>query len=422
MILEQLFFLIYRLVLAPLARFLLICFAPVLTPKLRETVRGKREQRFTTKEMESLLRARRPLWIHAASGEIEYAKPLLRALHERAPDVPLLVTYSSPSALRMIQGIPELAAWGPAPWESSLELRNFIDRFQPRGLLVARTDLWPLMIHEAHRAQIPSLLFAATFAKNSSRLRGFSKYLTRFSLRRLSALQVVSAADLENLSDCVLSMPMEIAGDTRFDQVFHRLEHPKPLNDSLKPQVGPVLIAGSTWPEDEAPLLEALSQSSAWRMILVPHEVHQDHLDLIKETLKKKSMSFRLYSDGGPWTEKVLIVNQVGFLAELYAWGDLAFVGGSFKKQVHSVMEPLAAGLRVIVGPSHLNNREALHFREVLCEDDPLVLVALDSKDLKTYLENPDLIHHQHQIKSLVKTHQGATDHALTWLHKNNLI
>jgi 3-deoxy-D-manno-octulosonic-acid transferase len=62
----------------------------------------------------------------------------------------------------------------------------------------------------------------------------------------------------------------------------------------------------------------------------------------------------------------VLLVDQVGWLAELYAWGDMAFVGGSFRKTVHSVMEALGAGLKTFVGPLHTNNREAIEFQNVM--------------------------------------------------------
>ncbi len=38
-----------------------------------------------------------PLWIHAASGEFEYAKSVIRELKTRDPNTPILVTYFSPT-------------------------------------------------------------------------------------------------------------------------------------------------------------------------------------------------------------------------------------------------------------------------------------------------------------------------------------
>ncbi|HRO67382.1 MAG TPA: glycosyltransferase N-terminal domain-containing protein [Pseudobdellovibrionaceae bacterium] len=408
----------YRWFLAPFVRLSLNLFSPVLGPKLRALVKSKNRREFVLSEPEEKIRERRPLWIHASSGEIEYARPVLRALREKHPDLPLLVTYSSPSAVRLIQSIPGLSAWGPVPWESPTDIRSFLRRFEPRALMVARTDLWPVLIDEVSKAGLPSLMFSATFAANSSRLRGFARRLTGFSLRRLSHLQLVSEDDRKSLGDLARGLSMEIAGDTRFDQVSHRLSHPKPLPVSLQPAMGPVLVAGSTWPEDERPLLSAVKEAPDWKVLLAPHETTSAHLEGLERSLQEHGISFQRFSRGGNWTEQVLLLDRVGLLAELYAWGDLAFVGGSFKKQVHSVMEPLAAGLRVLVGPHHLNNREALSFREVLCGGHPLVLPVANSQDLLKALRNPSLLGEKTEIKKLVQAREGATTQALLWLER----
>jgi 3-deoxy-D-manno-octulosonic-acid transferase len=127
-------------------------------------------------------------------------------------------------------------------------------------------------------------------------------------------------------------------------------------------------VAGSTWPEDEKALLDGLDsllRAGRCQMILVPHEPTKDHLAALSSSLQSKGIDFSLYSSGRWTTEPVLIVDQVGILAELYAWGDIAFVGGSFKGSVHSVMEPLGAHLLTLVGPHFSNNREAMEFSKI---------------------------------------------------------
>ncbi|MBX3041473.1 MAG: hypothetical protein KF789_12265 [Bdellovibrionaceae bacterium] len=416
---ENLAYFFYRWFLAPLLRLTLNLLAPILGPKLRTLVKGKNQREFVLSEPEESLRERRPLWVHASSGEVEYARPVLRALKEKYPELPLLVTYSSPSAIRLIQSIPDLSAWGPVPWENGHDIRAFLERFKPRALMVARTDLWPILIDEVSKAGVPSLMFSATFASNSSRLKGFARCLTGFSLRRLSHLQLVSEDDRKSLGSLAAGLSVEIAGDTRFDQVSHRLSHPKPLPISLKPAMGrPVLIAGSTWPEDEQHLLSTIKEAPDWKVLLAPHETTPAHLESLERSLQEHGISFQKFSRGGNWTEQVLLLDQVGILAELYSWGDLAFVGGSFKKQVHSVMEPLAAGLRVLVGPHHLNNREALHFREVFAGQDPLVIPVSSSQDLLKALRNPALLQAKEQIRLLVRAQEGATLKALSWMER----
>lgn len=291
---------------------------------------------------------------------------MIREIKQQNPALQIVVTYSSPSAKKMLKSIDGIDAWGPIPWDTSTNLMSFIHRFKPNALLVARTDLWPMQAHLCQKMKIPAFLFSATFAQNSSRLTGITKHLTAYALNQLNGIYVVNEDDKKNLSTIKLKVPITVNGDTRYDQVFHRLQHPKPLKESLKPQA-PIFVLGSTWPEDEEVLLPLLPDllRCSWQIIIAPHETTETHLRTLKNQLEELDIGFDLYSSCDVRKHAVLIVDKVGILADLYQWGDLAFVGGSFKKQVHSVMEPLAAGLPVLIGPHHLNNRESLIMQEV---------------------------------------------------------
>jgi 3-deoxy-D-manno-octulosonic-acid transferase len=125
------------------------------------------------------------------------------------------------------------------------------------------------------------------------------------------------------------------------------------------------LIAGSTWPPDEARLLPALArivrEIPALRLVLVPHEPHAAHVASLRRWTSEHGLSVRATSEGnnGP-PPRVLIIDSVGFLAEAYAHAHVAFVGGAFSTGVHSVIEPAIAGLPVVFGPRHDNSFEAV--------------------------------------------------------------
>lgn len=364
----------------------------------------------------------RPFWIHAASGEIEYARPVLRELKRRFPQIPILVTYTSPSAKRLVQGLSEVDAWGPAPWEFDGDVRDFLRRFQPRALLIARTDLWPVMIETSASAGVPAILFAATFAADSSRIRGLARFLTARSLAHLRGVHLVSTDDGKAIANLIDLQKTEVRGDTRFDQVLHRLSHPKPLTESLfAPSSRPILVAGSTWPEDEDQILPAFTTAkSHWRMVLAPHDFNEARLSALEARMQKQGLKVQRYSSGGSWQADVLLIDQIGILAEIYAWGNLAFVGGSFRKQVHSVMEPLAAGLPVLVGPKHMNNREAIAFQkektasgrtcvQVVHSADEISQALADWQPLVGTDRDPD------SIREKIRYRQGATQAVLQW-------
>jgi 3-deoxy-D-manno-octulosonic-acid transferase len=112
-----------------------------------------------------------------------------------------------------------------------------------------------------------------------------------------------------------------------------------------------------------------------------------------------------------------LIVDRYGFLFHLYQWADLAFVGGSFKSKVHSVMEPLSYFKPVCVGPFYQNNREAIEFSQIPLSSNPISIV----QSIQNTQELTDLLElfskmssaEQEKIRNLLQeqmiSRQGAT-------------
>lgn len=425
---SYLVFLFYKWVFVPLAWFVLQLLRPLSKGKLQEMILDKNSRYTRLKNhREAEIREARPFWIHAASGEIEYARPVIRELKRLYPEIPLLVTYSSPSAKKILESIHEIDVWTVLPWDLNFLLEAFLRRWNPRLLLISRTDVWPVLSQVCRQHGLPSALFSATFADNSSRLRGVTRYLTRYSLNNLSMIHCVSEEDLSNITAFHLRVDVVVSGDTRFDQVFHRLENPRPLKGTLIPRPEDfVFIAGSTWPEDEDVLLPALKKFKGpyRKTILAPHETTPEHLESLEKKLRENDLDFVRYSQAENWERaSVLLIDQVGVLAELYTWADVAFVGGSFKKQVHSVMEALAAGLPVFVGPYHQNNREALFYQKKNFSSGMIVQVLHSSEDLSVLLERMhkrqfQLPHIKKEIQSEVSKNRHATARLIQSLTK----
>lgn len=417
---KKLAFFIYKNILFPFAFLLLQFLRPLLPAKLKETIQDKNNLDFTNIKF-----SEKPFWIHAASGEIEYAKPVMRELKRRFPEIPILVTYSSPSAKAILEKIPEIDHWMPVPWEWSTSVQKFISHLSPRALLFARTDVWPVLTNTVAKNKIPMILFSATFAENSSRLKGFGGALNGHAFNQLQAIHCVSTEDQSNVESLKLTAPIYVSGDTRFEQVFYRLAHPKTLKNNLMPAPEEfIFIAGSTWPEDERVLLPALSQMQGvfLKSIIAPHEVGEEHLLNLEEQITALGMKSVRYTEASEWkADEVLIIDRVGILAELYTWADVAFIGGSFKKQVHSVMEALAAGLPVLVGPHHKNNREALYYMKKTFPMGTIVQSFSQSVELANILaklktHQGDFLNYKTKIKNEVAQNQFATEKVLTSL------
>lgn len=315
---------------------------------------------------------RKSIGIHAASGEIEYAFPLIRKIKELHPEYNIIVTLSSTSVLKTVINQPYVDAVGPTPIDLMDFVQAFLKKFDFQLFLFARTDVWPELSHQLKKRSIPSYLFSATFSQVAVKKGRFLNSLTRYSLNQLTQIHCVSEIDRQNIQAIGVTTSLEVSGDTRYDQVFYKKEkeakHLPYLTTTKK-----IFVAGSTWPEDENIILPALIQARAnWVSIIAPHEIAESTLQRIEMFFKQFNMKTLRLSQLEPDTDTtgwdVLIVDKYGYLFHLYAWARLTFVGGSFKAKVHSVMEPLSFFKPVCVGPHHTNNREAIEFGQVWAE------------------------------------------------------
>ncbi|MFP5519552.1 MAG: 3-deoxy-D-manno-octulosonic acid transferase [Bdellovibrionia bacterium] len=403
---------------------LLQTLRPFLSGKIRTLVEEKNLGRFRNPGGQHELN---PIWIHAASGEIEYAKPFIRALKKQYPHLPLLVTFSSPSAISLIEKIEEVDFWGPCPWDLPWEIDTFIKRWNPRAVFFARTDVWPMLSLRLRQHKIPSYLISATFSENSSRLKTPIHFITFATLAKLTQIFCVSSEDQNNLKKHGYQTDnLSVLGDTRYEQVLYRLNHPKKLKPEIKPQPQKTIIFGSTWPEDEAFLLKSLPtlKNNNLQIIWAPHEPTPSHLHELTEQIRASQghLNVAFYSQALDSNWDILLVDQVGILAELYTWGSCAFVGGSFKAQVHSVMEALAAGLPVAVGPFYKNNREALDFKQVeIAAQLMAVSVVHESHDFEQWTNRVLVLskHERENLQHLIEERAHTTSALLSQLpHK----
>jgi 3-deoxy-D-manno-octulosonic-acid transferase len=159
---------------------------------------------------------------------------------------------------------------------------------------------------------------------------------------------------------------VSVTGDTRYDQVWaraQRVDRASPMLSSLRSD-RPTLVAGSTWPADEAVLLPAWSRLAAidrqMRLVVAPHEPTRGHLAPIERWATGAGLRVARLDADDAGAADVVVVDRVGVLGDLYALADVAYVGGAFHAAgLHSVLEPAAFGAPVLFGPRHTGARDA---------------------------------------------------------------
>lgn len=350
---------LYRLIY-----FLLKSLALVLRPLL--SLSAKKWIRLRSQALQLEPTVQRPVWFHASSGEIEYCKSVIRLLKQQNPKTSIVVTYSSASAEKLFHNIgSDVDQFIPLCWDTPTATRELIRQLNPQALIFSRTDFWPELIRQAEKAQIPLAAIAVNPQPGS-----LKNFLYRQLLGHFKLISCISADAVTQMKTQLPHVRIQSDGDTRFDQVFFRLSQPSRV-EILK--TSSLLVLGSTWPEDEnfwLPLIPGLVSENI-QIVLSPHDVKRDNIKRIGKLLDQMDINFSTLSSHHDSAQSpiqiaqmtsVLLVDEVGFLADFYRFADLAFVGGSFKEKVHSVMEPLCCGLHVLVGPEYTNNPEAVRY------------------------------------------------------------
>ncbi len=336
--------------------------------KLARSLRARRDAlpRILTWAAAHRDRERPLLWMHAASvGEGLMARPVLERVRARHPDWQILYTHFSPSAERFAGTLPADIA-GYLPFDTAGAASQLLEALRPTALVAAKVDLWPVLWETAARRGVRTGLIAAALRARSGRTGVVARALAHDAYAALDAVGAVDAADADRLAALgVRRDRLEVTGDTRYDQVVARLA-------ALDRTTGPVatladdrptLVAGSTWPADERVLCRAweqvVHQVPAARLIVAPHEPTPAHLEPLASWASLTGLDATTLPHATIDTDVVLI-DRVGVLADLYALADVAYVGGGFHGAgLHSVVEPAALGVPVLIGPRHAGSRDA---------------------------------------------------------------
>lgn len=339
--------------------------------KLARTINGRRGLGQRYRHFANALRdAQRPLvWFHAPSvGEGLQATPVMARLRERRPDLQLAYTHFSPSAAAFAQRSgADFADY--LPFDTTPEMDEALHALRPSALVFSKLDVWPVLVERAARRGVALGMISATLSEASGRRGGLAAAITRDAYAALQAVGAIDDADASRLvSIGVREQVICVTGDTRYDQVWARSRQVHAAAPWLRrfrttPRV--TLVAGSTWPADDAVLLSAWQSLSArWpgalRLIIAPHEPTPAHLAPVESWAAANALRSARLDAAGDAEADVVLVDRVGVLGDLYGVADAAFVGGGFHRAgLHSVLEPAAFGVPVVFGPQHTNSRDA---------------------------------------------------------------
>ena len=306
------------------------------------------------------------LWMHAPSvGEGLQARPVLELIRRNHPSIQIAYTHFSPSAESFARSL-DVDFHDYLPFDTEGNARAALDALRPTAIVFSKLDVWPTLTAAAHSLGVRLGLVSATLASGSSRRSRLAAALLRDAYAALDTVGAIDPADAERLVALgVRAEAIVVTGDTRYDQVWARARNVDRTGALLTRLASPrlTIVAGSTWPADEAVLLPAFVAARRTvpdaRLVIAPHEPTLAHLEPIERWAAAEGLRLHRLGDATAESE-VVLVDRVGVLGDLYALADIAFVGGGFHDAgLHSVLEPAAFGAPVLFGPRHAVSRDA---------------------------------------------------------------
>ncbi len=315
-----------------------------------------------------LIDAKPSVLIHAASrGEFEAVIPLIDALLAQG-NCRFAVSFSSPSVEKTVANYPGLWASGYLPFDHLGEQLRFLARLAPTVILVAKHDIWPNMIRASASLKIPYIIINANFHPRTKRHFFLVSHFNRVFFRLVSEIWTISDDDASRIKPLLeKKATLKVIGDTRYDRTLMRALQAKDTFAALKSAlgVGPVIVAGSTWPPEERIVIPAFASlkkvKPSAKLVIAPHELGDQSLERCRKAFAENDLQFMLFSDwnGDPIAADVLFIDRMGILADAYSVGWAAVVGGGFGVGVHSVLEPAAYRIPVAFGPNYHVSHEA---------------------------------------------------------------
>ncbi len=302
------------------------------------------------------------IWMHCASlGEFEQGKPVLKKISDSFPNVSILITFFSPSGYEIAKKDKNFKQVFYLPMDSSSNAKKFINIIKPDLVLWVKYEYWFYYLKELRKKNTPVLLISGVYLNSQPFFKWYGKFwrnmlatFTHFFVQNNNSQQILE-----------LIIPKEritVSGDTRCDRVIdiatNFIEIPAIANFCGD---GKVIVAGSTWEDDEAEWIHFVKHRPEIKFIIAPHEIDHENLESIKKEFSG-SVYYSEYVSNNIENQKsnCLIIDNIGMLSRLYKYADITYIGGGFGyKGLHNILEAAVYGKPVIFGPEFEKNFEA---------------------------------------------------------------
>lgn len=361
------------------------------------------------------------VWMHCASlGEFEQGRPIIEKIKFEYPDSKILLTFFSPSGyeIRKNYELADLVMY--LPFDSEENAKTFIDLINPQLVLFVKYDFWHFYLQELKQRKIETILVSGIFRSAQPFFSWWGTF-HRNMLQNFTHLFVQNIESKELLNKIGLGEQTTVAGDTRFDRVLSIAQTWKPVEqvEHFIDDTKNVLVAGSTWKEDEHLLADWFKENEKeWQLIIAPHEIKAENISRLKSLFPSAICFSKIdLNRSDKISGSCLIIDNIGYLSKLYHYGTLCYVGGGFNTSGHhNILEAAIYGKCLITGPYYLKFKESVELKKMGAS-----FTVEDSKQLKKLMQTLNIKASGRIAALYVEENSGATNIIYRWLQEKRL-
>jgi 3-deoxy-D-manno-octulosonic-acid transferase len=375
------------------------------------------------------------VWMHCSSlGEFEQGRPVIESMRKLYPDITVIISFFSPSGYEIRKNYKGADHIFYLPMDSAIHAKRWVDLLNPTLVIWIKYDYWYYYLRELRIRKIPALLISPVFRSDQPFFKWYGN-IHRLMLDSFHAFFVQNEQSKQLLEILGITKSVYVSGDTRFDRVIDIAEafEPLPVIDDFCSDHA-VIVAGSTWEEDEEELDHYANTHPDIRFIIAPHEIEEDHIRdmeaIFRNTIRYSVLEsqYQLSTSNhrpSPVIRQpnVLIIDNIGMLAQLYSYAKICYVGGGFGDDgVHNVLEAAVYGKPVITGPVIEKYIEVLELAEaggVIIIDNALEAESVFSR---LFENEEEYAFHGMAARDYVYARRGATEKIIRYIQENRLL
>ncbi|GHT67857.1 3-deoxy-D-manno-octulosonic acid transferase [Bacteroidia bacterium] len=342
----------------------LIHIAAPFNHKARLFVSGRKGQWQCLQQQLQTHRKDNPIvHFHCASvGEFEQGRPIIEEIKRRNKDVQILLTFFSSSGFQACKNYAGADYIFYLPLDFAWNARRFVRTVKPAVSVFIKYEYWHNHIHCLQKSGAKCYLVSAIFRPKQVFFLPLVGNFFRKILRNFTIIFVQNQRSLELLQPFGFKQ-IAVSGDTRFDRVVAIASQPKSLPVLEKFAQGQeVLVAGSTWEQDEALLAQIANNDEHLRIVFVPHELHEHRIKKLMQQLQKPAVRYSQLVENPQLSASdyhYIVVDCIGILSSAYKIARYAYIGGGFGVGIHNTLEAAVYGIPLFFGENYHKFKEA---------------------------------------------------------------